>query len=185
MFMAKGDHIYVDCRAYTHHGIDCGDGRVIHYSKSSGCAVLSITSDLAFSSGRSIMIKKYDKSYSPDVVIRRAEARLGEAAYHLMFNNCEHFATWCKTGVHKSEQINYLFGLSGAGIASGLAAIGSTVEMKVAGGFVITVAAPVAIATVGFSAYQIWKRRSNYRWEQHSFARLGKKKRSSSSIWGY
>ena len=26
--------------------------------------------------------------------------------YNLLFNNCEHFATWCKTGRHRSGQVN-------------------------------------------------------------------------------
>ena len=29
--MDKGDHIFVYRRGYSHHGIDCGDGTVIHY----------------------------------------------------------------------------------------------------------------------------------------------------------
>lgn len=29
--MQKGDHLYVSRGLYTHHGIDCGDGTVIHY----------------------------------------------------------------------------------------------------------------------------------------------------------
>jgi hypothetical protein len=39
------------------------------------------------------------------VVINRAMSRLGEQKYNLLFNNCEHFATWCKTGVSDSKQI--------------------------------------------------------------------------------
>ena len=30
--MKRGDRIYVNYRAYTHHGIDCGNGTVIHYT---------------------------------------------------------------------------------------------------------------------------------------------------------
>ena len=26
--------------------------------------------------------------------------------YNLVFNNCEHFAIWCKTGVHESKQVD-------------------------------------------------------------------------------
>jgi hypothetical protein len=49
-------------------------------------------------------------------------------------------------------------GLSAAGITSGLAAIGSTVGMGMAGGVLITVAAPAAAAaTVGYGAYKLWK----------------------------
>jgi hypothetical protein len=31
--------------------------------------------------------------------------RLGEQNYNLLFNNCEHFAHWCKTGRHRSAQV--------------------------------------------------------------------------------
>jgi hypothetical protein len=31
--------------------------------------------------------------------------RLGEQDYNLLFNNCEHFAHWCKTGRHRSTQV--------------------------------------------------------------------------------
>ena len=31
---------------------------------------------------------------------------LGEQNYNLLFNNCEHFATWCKTGRHRSGQVD-------------------------------------------------------------------------------
>ncbi|MEC7652444.1 MAG: lecithin retinol acyltransferase family protein, partial [Cyanobacteriota bacterium] len=44
---------------------------------------------------------------SPDgVTLRRAMSRIGEQNYNLLFNNCEHFATWCKTGRHRSGQID-------------------------------------------------------------------------------
>ena len=33
-------------------------------------------------------------------------SRLGEQNYNLLFNNCEHFATWCKTGRHRSVQVD-------------------------------------------------------------------------------
>jgi hypothetical protein len=39
------------------------------------------------------------------VVVQRAESRLGQSNYNLLFNNCEHFATWCKTGVSDSQQV--------------------------------------------------------------------------------
>ena len=44
--------------------------------------------------------------YSPDETIRRARSRLGERAYNLALNNCEHFAIWCKTGLHESHQVD-------------------------------------------------------------------------------
>lgn len=46
------------------------------------------------------------KLYSPEETVRRARSKLGESEYNLIFNNCEHFAIWCKTGVSKSEQVD-------------------------------------------------------------------------------
>lgn len=50
-------------------------------------------------------ILKYQEDVSADEVIKRAESRLGERAYKLLLNNCEHFATWCVTGKAKSKQV--------------------------------------------------------------------------------
>lgn len=44
--------------------------------------------------------------YSPVETLRRAKSRLGESSYNLIFNNCEHFVVWCKTGVSESHQVN-------------------------------------------------------------------------------
>jgi hypothetical protein len=46
------------------------------------------------------------KLYSPAETLRRAKSRLGESSYNLVFNNCEHFVVWCKTGVSESHQVN-------------------------------------------------------------------------------
>jgi len=44
--------------------------------------------------------------YSPEETVARAKSRLGEDKYMLPFNNCEHFAIWCKTGISESHQVN-------------------------------------------------------------------------------
>lgn len=46
--------------------------------------------------------------YTPSETIERARSRLGEDRYNLIVNNCEHFAIWCKTGIHESHQVNGL-----------------------------------------------------------------------------
>jgi hypothetical protein len=109
--MAKGDRIYVYRNLgqlnglYKHHGIDCGDGTVIHYRKPS--EIIERTSLETFSKGNPIYITEYGDGfgYIPDSVVERAESRLGEHKYNLLFNNCEHFASWCKTGVSESQQV--------------------------------------------------------------------------------
>jgi len=108
--MARGDQIYVMREflnfpgVYEHHGIDCGDGTVIHYRK--GTETVSRTSIQVFTEGRMVYVKHYTTSFIPEQVVRRAESRLGEQKYNLLFNNCEHFATWCKTGISESQQVN-------------------------------------------------------------------------------
>jgi isochorismate synthase EntC len=119
--MARGDQIYVMRPfggmqgVYEHHGIDCGDGTVIHYRKPDDAeATISRTTMANFSMGDRIHLKRYQTSFIADDVIRRAESRLGEQQYELFSNNCEHFATWCKTGNNESAQLRQFgFGFSG------------------------------------------------------------------------
>lgn len=94
---------------YEHHGIDCGDSTVIHYSKS-GEATIARTSREIFARGSRIYTQNQPTAFIPDVVIDRAESRLGERQYDLFFNNCEHFANWCKTGDSSCKQLDN-FGL--------------------------------------------------------------------------
>jgi hypothetical protein len=109
--MAKGDQIYVWRKfanlkgVYKHHGIDCGNGTVIHYRKPS--EIIERTSLATFTRGNKIYVCQYPEGFCfiDDVVVHRAESRLGENNYNLLFNNCEHFATWCKTGISDSKQI--------------------------------------------------------------------------------
>ena len=116
--MARGDQIYVMRPlmsvegVYEHHGIDCGDGTVIHYHKGND-AVITRTTMEAFARGTPVYVKQQPIAFIPDVVIERAESRLGERQYNLLTNNCEHFANWCKTGRNESGQLtNYGLDLS-------------------------------------------------------------------------
>lgn len=49
--------------------------------------------------------------YSPEETIKRAKSRLGENKYSLIWNNCEHFAIWCKTGLEESKQVDEVLGI--------------------------------------------------------------------------
>ena len=103
------------------------------------------------------------------------ESKLGETGYHLVKNNCEHFATWCCTGQAASRQVRgvgsltaegavaattvaatggviaaagAVQGVSGAGVMSGLASAGGLAGGGAAIGPAVIGAAP-ALATVG------------------------------------
>jgi hypothetical protein len=109
--MAKGDCIYVYRNLgqldglYKHYGIDCGDRTVIHYRKPS--ETIERTSLETFRRGNPVYVAEYSDGfgYIADVVVERAKSRLGEQEYNLLFNNCEHFTSWCKTGISDSKQI--------------------------------------------------------------------------------
>ncbi|MEL6384452.1 MAG: lecithin retinol acyltransferase family protein [Cyanobacteria bacterium J06626_18] len=108
--MALGDQVYAMRElagipgVYEHHGIDCGDHTIIHYYKE-GTATVTRTPRTTFARGGRIFIKYQAVSFLPQIVVQRAVSRLGEQRYDLLTNNCEHFATWCKTGRQESEQL--------------------------------------------------------------------------------
>lgn len=104
--MARGDHVYVRRRRYTHHGIDCGDGTVIHFMRPRvGLRHVARTSHAHFAAGGQVKVRDYVHRLSADETIRHAESRVGSVGYHLVRNNCEHFAAWCCTGRAVSSQV--------------------------------------------------------------------------------
>jgi len=175
----KGKHLVVDKGFYTHHGIGIGNGLVIHYSgladglESGPICVVSLDE---FSGGDPIKIKShFGRKYSVTKVIERAKSRLGEDAYSIWGNNCEHFVEWCIDGKHQSNQVDKgvnvatagssyaagagavsvvssagaVSGLSGSGIMSGLATVGSVVGGgAVAGAGVLGGAGGLGMATL-------------------------------------
>ncbi len=115
--MARGDHVFVYCLGYSHHGIDVGDERVIHFDNRPWQVVLQHLGSgeeplvrevevQTFAQGRPIIIRNYAECDDPDNVVARARSRLAETNYDLFENNCEHFAVWCKTGRSHSTQVH-------------------------------------------------------------------------------
>lgn len=117
--MARGDHLYVEDNLgripFQHHGIDMGDGTVIHLAPAEGArvAIRDKSDNFAvrrvlieqFSNGRAIRVRAYAQPRHPDVIVAQAESMLGKSGYSLLDENCEHFATLCSTGKASSHQI--------------------------------------------------------------------------------
>lgn len=173
-----GDHIRVFRGFYWHHGVFVGDGRVVHYSGEPARkrhAAIRLDCLGSFLQGGVAEVVTYAPrvSHAPSDVVRRARARVGEAGYNLMFNNCEHFARWCKLGERRSEQVDdavaalgagsgtaagvyggigavaatgAVHGMSGAGIMSGLATVGSAVGGGAIAGVAVLGLAPAAVS---------------------------------------
>ena len=109
-----GDHLVIArCGgAYTHHGIDVGS-RVVHYATSlhdisSGLSAVRSDTRRNFAKGAQVAVRKYGGDAAVqdrEVVVGRALAALGTGGYNPLYQNCEHFATYCKTGRSESAQV--------------------------------------------------------------------------------
>lgn len=139
--MARGDHIWVPCAGYTHHGIDAGDGHVIHFigtDKTKELAEVRRTPIAEFGPPGEIRVQQYASgaTYPPDEVVRRAASQIGKRGYNLLTNNCEVLAKWAKTGDPSSEQalraMSAALGV-GATVAGATAAVGLAGAVGMAG----------------------------------------------------
>jgi hypothetical protein len=111
-----GAHMVAPRRAYAHHGIYAGQGRVLQYGGGLRRGQVEEVSICRFSHGRQIWIRLAEPGWrdQPEVV-HRARSRLGENRYHVLRNNCEHFCEWCVRGQHRSYQVEALVGRVGKG----------------------------------------------------------------------
>jgi hypothetical protein len=106
-----GDVIFTDHVLYRHFGVYAGKNCVIHYAGERGHFGGDIevreTSLKDFAKDGEYRIVKFPgaNQFSRKETVRRARSRIGEKSYNLLFNNCEHFALWCKTGKSKSIQV--------------------------------------------------------------------------------
>jgi len=105
---ALGAHLVTPFLSFTHHGIYCGDGRVIHYGALMYDIVRKPVEEVSleeFAGGRPVFVVEHGEAcHVADEIIRRARTRLGEKSYRLFTNNCEHFVEWCLHGVSRSFQ---------------------------------------------------------------------------------
>jgi len=123
--MAKGDHLEVDTKYspfIQHHGIDVGDGTVIHFKKknpgdrkkpSDILPIIMKTSMEDFHEGRKVTVVPHSFCLPADKVVERAEKILqcqNEMKEKLKYNpvsfNCEHLANLCKMGEVISHQVD-------------------------------------------------------------------------------
>jgi hypothetical protein len=88
--------------------------------------------DAFLAGGRARVVSYPEGARTVDEVIAAAEAGLARGGYCLGRNNCEHFATQCKTGIPRSRQVMRVLRAGGT----------------VAGATLVTIA---ALATVRYS----------------------------------
>ncbi|XP_030446109.1 protein LEAD-SENSITIVE 1-like [Syzygium oleosum] len=129
--LEPGDHVYTYRRygVYTHHGIYIGEGTVIHFTRTGVDATCldcfrregeKLHSLRSYAYGRSLLRFMFTKRGTcttlpdtrlPQEVVntaRELHERGGFGEYDLLNNNCEHFATFCRTGVRESTQTAWI-----------------------------------------------------------------------------
>ncbi len=153
--MARGDRLAVERRfvgtavTYTHHGIDMGDGTVVHARPDDPERIfeggkVDRTSLGEFALGAPVRVVTTPAAcYPPDEIADRALTLVGRDGYCPVVENCEHFATWCATGERQSRQVDLLIERAGSA-ASRLAAV---VAARAAVGAAERVAVRTALGT--------------------------------------
>jgi len=96
-------------RGYLHHGVYAGNGLVVHYaglSRSWRRGPVEVVSLSEFSRGERLWVRWTPAARHAGLpAVRRALSRLGEDAYRILTNNCEHFCAWCVEGDSRSLQV--------------------------------------------------------------------------------
>ena len=102
-------HVVTSRRWYSHHGIYVGNGRVVHYrglSRGLRAGPVEEISVAEFASGRPVRIRPHAGArFDRHTIVARARSRLGEDAYRILSNNCEHFCEWCIESRSHSRQV--------------------------------------------------------------------------------
>ncbi len=125
--LQAGDHVsfYKNDLYYAHHAIVSEARtdylRVIHYFNTAHNMLATITKGSIYiaeviecempvnltDTSEDLYLHHYDgiQCFSNEETLQRAFSELGKRGYSLLGNNCEHWARWCRTGEHFSEQV--------------------------------------------------------------------------------
>ena len=118
---SAGDIIRFKRTGYWHFAVKMDDQNVIHLTgdfpgtsaqsaSSTACnpiVKVQSYSEVVKGSTNVEVCNRYDgehRPFSPSEIVNRAWSQVGRACYHLLRQNCEHFANWCRYGISKSHQ---------------------------------------------------------------------------------
>ena len=116
---ACGSMIRVQAGSIHHYGVYVSPDEVIQFGLAPALRlhqrdadVTVLSTDLAsFRNGGSCETAVFTPEEAvnhptPAEAVAAARNRMGEGGYHILYNNCEHFAYECVTGKHYSEQVD-------------------------------------------------------------------------------
>ncbi|MFN7861230.1 MAG: lecithin retinol acyltransferase family protein [Pseudanabaena sp.] len=101
----EGAHIFINQKRhgvrYQHHGIYIGDSQVIHFlNDKKGVCETSLEQFCRMSKNKRYGLIHSNCKESRDKVVRQAKKVIKDQdfKYNLAFENCEHFANYCRSG---------------------------------------------------------------------------------------
>lgn len=114
-----GDIVRVKTGDFYHYGIYASDDEIIQFgntpvdrrmlvAKDIKVCVSSVSDFLAggfMETGQPELLER-KKMKTPEETVAAARGFIGSGGYHLLNNNCEHFAYFCKFGEKKCSQID-------------------------------------------------------------------------------
>lgn len=120
-----GDMIRVKCGSIYHFGIYASSSEVIQFGLAPSlrvgirdCDVEVLTSSLEmFCAGGELEVCEFDKAErskirAPQKIVDYARHKIGTKGYHILYNNCEHFANECVSGeriCRQAESVREMF----------------------------------------------------------------------------
>ena len=110
--LQRGDHIafYRLQGFYWHHAIvkhvdeESGEIKTIEYNRTPSGKFQVMEKTHRFQEVTVYLM--LHESFDRDLVLSKAQSKIGEEQYNLFTNNCENFAMWCITGRSSCDQIN-------------------------------------------------------------------------------
>ena len=110
--LQRADHIafYRLQGIYWHHAIvkhvdeESGEIKTIEYSRTPSGKFQVMEKTHRFQEVTVYLM--LHESFDRDLVLSKAQSKIGEEQYNLFTNNCENFAMWCITGRSSCDQIN-------------------------------------------------------------------------------
>jgi hypothetical protein len=157
-----GSHLTTPRTAYTHHGLYIGNQQVIHLTSNSKVETVSLDE---FTNGHGYSEPSFHSKFSRQDIVKRAQSRLGNEDYSLVFNNCEHFVNWCLHDKPHSKQVHHVVNSIGNGVLNvairnfATNVIPSTTQtFSQVAGFRLLSPMPITVAAVvGFGVYKLVK----------------------------
>ena len=117
----RGDMVRIRLGSIYHYGIFVSEDEVIQFGypplpeykeKNQSIAVGAVDID-EFSGGKIVEVAVLDRKekkrrFPPEKTVEIARSKIGETGYHIIRNNCEHFAYECVFGEKRSTQEEYI-----------------------------------------------------------------------------